>query len=313
VFVPLYAALAAAFVFFLVIPVIGAVSLRAQWRSFRNRVVELEKRPLLTYGDAARIIRGGDCGSFRLYGSIEAIEGSDRVWVRGEGVSALVDLSRAPVYTVPPDTSDPGSVKKVRWKSVSSVAEGTRVFVGGRIVAEAGRAVFVHTAEENLIVVIHDGDDAGLASRLIVGGRSVNEYFGYATPLSVALGLIAISIILLIARSSPFSSVRALIFLIGTVPVLPFAPPGLAFFLAYRWLWRRALRLRVERDMLRLSVQIPVGTAASMNRYDHGERERLAVETDRAAAITTAASGLCMALALAVNYALAFALWRMFM
>jgi len=314
VFVPLYAALTAAFIFFLVIPIIGAVGLRAQWRSFRMRIAQLETKPVLTYGHVARILGGDeDSGSFRFFGSIEAIEGSNRVWVRGEGVSALVDLSRAPVYTIPPDTSEPGSVKKYRWSSFSSVVEGTRIFVGGKVVVEADRAVFVHTPDESLVVVVYEGEDAGLASRLIIGGRSANEYLGYVTPLSFALGLIAISIILVIARSSPFSSVRALIFLIGTVPVLPFAPPGLVLFLLYRRLWRKALSLRIDRDMLRLAVPSLEKRDAPADGSEHVELRRRADALNRKSVILVMASGLCLAAALTLNYVLAFLVWRSLM
>jgi hypothetical protein len=312
VLVPVYAALAAAFLFFLAVPVFSGLGLRLQWRKFRDRVAELHGSPILTYGDAARAAvdgTGGRRGSFRLYGSVEAIEGADRVWIRGDGVSALVDLSKAPVYTVPPGDPEPGSVRRLRWRSVSSVVEGTRMFVGGRLILESGRPVFVDDPEENLVAVIHDGDDEHLASRLIVGGRSVNEYFGYATPLSVALGLIAISIILYASRKSPFSSVRALVFLLGALPALPFAPPGLFLFLAYRRLWRRALELRIERDALSL----PGGIASAVESAD-GDRgtdgpRSPKVAAGRAAA-AVAVSLVCFVLAVAVNYALAFIVWR---
>jgi hypothetical protein len=297
VLVPVYAALAAAFVFFLLIPIIGASGLRVQWRKFRGRVVDLAGAPVLTYGDVARATEGraGGRGCFRLYGSVEAIEGADRVWIRGDGVSALVDLSKAPLYTVPPEAPEAGSVRRLRWRSVSSVVEGTRIFVGGRLAVEEGRPVFVDDPEESLIAVIHDGDDEGLSSRLIVGGRSVNEYFGYATPLSVALGLIAISVILFISRKSPFSSVRALVFLMGALPALPFAPPGLFFFIAYRRLWRRALDLRIERDIRALS---------------RPESAPPTSDVARKAVVAVASSVFCFALALAINYALAFIVWR---
>jgi hypothetical protein len=313
VLVPVYAALAAALVFFLVIPVIGAAGLRSQWHKFRDRVIELALSPILAYSDVARTAGGGaGRGSFRLYGSVEAIEGADRVWIRGEGVSALVDLSRAPVYTVPPGEPEAGTVRRLRWRSVSSVVEGTRMFVGGRLVAESGRPVFVDDPDERLIAVIHDGDDEGLAARLIVGGRSLNEYFGYATPLSLALGLIAVIVVLFVTRGSPFSSVRALVFLIGALPALPFAPPGLLLFLAYRRLWRRALELRIERDALRLSLSgasFPPGLAAAAG-SGAASAARSSVEAGRKAVACIAAAAFCFALSAALNYVLAFLVWR---
>jgi hypothetical protein len=303
VLVPVYAALAAALVFYVIIPVLGAVALRSQWHKFRDRVIELALSPTLTYADVAKAVGGGaGRGSFRLYGSVEAIEGADRVWIRGDGVSALVDLSAAPVYTVPPGRPEAGSVRRLRWRSVSSVVEGTRMFVGGRLAAESGRPVFVDDPDERLIAVIHDGDDEGLDARLIVGGRSLNEYFGYATPLSLALGLIALIVILFATRGSPFSSVRALVFLTGALPALPFAPPGLLLFIAYRRLWRRALELRIERDELRIG---PPGGESSA-----ADAARRSAEAGGKAVAYIALSVLCLGLSAALNYVAAFLIWR---
>jgi hypothetical protein len=314
VLVPVYAALAAALAFFLIIPVIGAAGLRSQWRKFRDRVIELALSPVLGYADVAKAAGGGGGrGSFRLYGSVEAIEGADRVWIRGDGVSALVDLSRAPAYTVPPGEPEAGTVRRLRWRSVSSVVEGTRMFVGGKLVAESGKPVFVDDPDERLIAVIHDGDDEGLAARLIVGGRSLNEYFSYATPLSLALGLIAVIVVLFVTMGSPFSSVRALVFLIGALPALPFAPPGLLLFLAYRRLWRRALDLRIERDALRLSLPgaaLPTGLAAAAGGGGASAAARRSAEAYRKALACIAAAVLCFALSVALNYVLAFLVWR---
>lgn len=312
---PFYAALAAAFLFYLAIPVAVALRVRAQWRSFRDRVAELEGYPVLTYGAAARLAEDGGSRRCRVFGSVEAIEGSDRVWVRGEGVSVLVDLSKAPVYTVPPGDPQAGSVRRLRWGSISSVAERARAFVGGKLVLESGRPVFVDSPGESLVVAIHDGRDEDLASRLIVGGRSQNEYFGYATPLSIALGLIAISVILLIARSSPFSTVRALVFLTGVLPVLPFAPPGLFLFLGYRHLWRRALALRIERDELRYSLprrsSSPGSAEAGAGRLPPNlDSGALARAANRKALAAIMYALLCLASAVALNYALAFVAWR---
>mgnify|MGYP001767174861 CR=1 FL=1 len=227
---------------------------------------------------------------------------------RVEGVSALVDVSRAQVLTVPPGAPEAGSVRRLRWRSVSSVVEGTRMFVGGRLAVQSGLPVFVDAPDESLVAVIHDGDDEGLVSRLIVGGRSVNEYFGYATPLSLALGLIAISVILFLSRGSPFSSVRALVFITGALPALPFAPPGLFLFLAYRRLWRRALDLRIERD--ESSIAKPRDGVGANGAAGRAEGERAAAEAGRRAVAVMAASVLCFALAVAVNYTLAFIVWR---
>jgi hypothetical protein len=269
VLLPVYAAVAAALLFYLLVPVVGAFMLRQQWRRFRDRVAVLGVSPRLRYRDIAAAQREGrsEVGLFRLSGIIEAIEGNDRVWVRGTGVSALVDLSRAPLYVLAPGAAEAGSVQRMRWSSVSSLVEGTNISVGGILELEGGRPVFVDRPEEALIAVCHDGQEGRLASRLTAAGRAPNEYWNYPTRISLALGLVVISSILLFYRTSVFSTVRAMVFLLGASPVLPFAPPGLALFFLYHRLWRRALAYRTERDLLRLPLRFEALGASGSPRY----------------------------------------------
>jgi len=349
---PVYAAFAAAFVFYLLIPVIGGFMLRGQWRRFRDRVALLGVAPRLRYGDLASALRGGraEVGRFRLYGTIEAIEGSDRIWLRGDGVSALVDLSRAPLYVLSSSGSGAGSVQRMNWRSVSSLVEGTRAFAAGILTLEEGRPVFVDRPEEALVAVCHDGVDELSLSRLVESGRAPNEYWNYPTRISLALGLAAEFALLLAFRSTAFSTIRAIVFLVGACPVLPFAPPGLALFFAYHRLWRRALASRVERDLLRLPLRYEKAGGAGAAKYlrralekgeaapegalrlgtaegearslfapagpddesfvVEGDPEALARLAARDAFFYAAASGICFGLAIALNFALAFIAWR---
>jgi hypothetical protein len=189
-----------------------------------------------------------------------------------KGVSALADLSRAPLYVLAPlpdeGSAAAGSVSRIKWKSLSSLVEGTSVLVAGLLVLDEGRPVFVDDSDEGLVAICHDGGEEHLPSRLVTAGRAANEYWNYLTPISMALGLVAISAILLLFRTSMFSTLRALVFLAGMSPVLPFAPPGLAFFLLYRGLWRKALAARTVRDLLRL----PLGYAEGLGAGEYARR-----------------------------------------
>jgi len=269
VLLPVYAAVAAALLFYLLVPIAGAFMLRQQWRRFRDRVSVIGLSPRLRYRDIAAARREGrsEVGRFRLSGIIEAIEGNDKVWVRGTGVSALVDLSRAPLYVLEPGAVEAGSIQRMSWNSVSSLVEGTNISVGGILELEGGRPVFVDRPDETLIAVCHDGEDSHLASKLTAAGRALNEYWNYPTRISLALGLVAISSILLFYRTSVFPTIRAMVFLLGASPVLPFAPPGLALFFLYRRLWRRALVYRIERDLLRLPLRFEAQGAIGSPRY----------------------------------------------
>jgi hypothetical protein len=274
---PVYASFAAAIVFYLIVPIVGAFVLRSQWRRFRRSVAELAAAPPLRYRDLAEAEREGRSrvGRFRLHGIIEAIEGADRIWVRGKEVSALVDLSRSPLYVLAagPEgaAAEAGSVDRLRWSSVSSLVEGTDIFVGGLLSLEAGRPVFADDAGEALVAVCHDGGEERLLSRLIAGGRAPNEYMNYLTRISMAIGLAGVSGLLLAFRDSIFPTLGALIFLAGASPVLPFAPPGLALFLLYRGLWRRALASRIARDLFRLPLRL--SEAGAYRRRDLAEGE----------------------------------------
>jgi hypothetical protein len=354
VLLPVYAAFAAAIIFYFLIPIVGAFRLRNRWRQFRERVAQISLSPLLRYGDLAKADREGrvNVGRFRLFGIIEAIEGPDRVWVRGKSVSALVDLSRAPLYVAAPGPPEAGSIERLRWSSVSSLVEGTNILVAGLLVIEHGRPVFVDAPGEGLIAVCHDGDEIKLVSRLIVSGRAPNEYWNYPTIISLALGVATISGILLLFRTSVFSTLRALIFLSGAIPILPFAPPGLALFFAYYKFWRLALASRTSRDQLRLPLHHsflrrallegetpPEGsTWLGLPNEDHedklekrtltllapeisgdpavetfvveGDPEELACHFEHEAIFYAAAAGLSFGLAVLVNFALAFIIWR---
>jgi hypothetical protein len=50
VLLPAYAAFAVAILFYLLIPVVGGIRLRNQWRRFRERLILLSLAPALGYG-----------------------------------------------------------------------------------------------------------------------------------------------------------------------------------------------------------------------------------------------------------------------
>jgi len=298
VLLPVYAALAAALAFYVLVPIAGAFALRSQWRRFRLMVSRAATTPELRYKDLAAAESSGEkrLGRYTLRGTIEAIEGSNQVWIRGAGVSALADLSRSPLYVLSPKPEsgldEAGSMSRIKWKSLSALAEGTGVLVAGELVLEEGKPIFVEDPEEGLLAVFHEGGEELPPTRLIAAGRAPNEYWNYLTPMSMAAGLVAVSAILLVFRASMFPTLRALVFLAGAGPVLPLAPPGLAFFLLYRKLWRKALAARTERDLLAME-----GSTA----------ERKA---ERDARLLAVAAGLALAAAVLVNFVLALMLWR---
>jgi hypothetical protein len=258
---PVVATLLIALIFYIAVPVAGAFSARGNWRRFRKRILELSFFPILHYRDLPRDAgtRPGESvevGTFRLFGRVEALEGTNRIWIRGKSVSAMVDCSGSPIYVLAEEGTGAGAIERIPWKSVSSLGEGTKLFVGGRLIVEGGRPVFVDEPERPLIVVSYDGDEAGLLASLIASGRPLNEYWNPATRISLAVGMtISSGLLVFFANRELFPTVRVLTFIAAMIPVLPLAPPGIGFFLLYRYLWRSALFLRTERDLVALPTR----------------------------------------------------------
>jgi len=152
----------AALLFYMILPVTGAFSARARWRVFRRRFQAAFEFPRL---DLQEPLRNPDTlfGNFQHYGSVEAIQGEDRVWTRGETVTAAVCLKDARIYLLPParPLDDKGAydleaadefLKPTPWKRLSGLEEGARIYAAGELRAEGGLPVFHGTPSEPLLV-----------------------------------------------------------------------------------------------------------------------------------------------------------------
>jgi hypothetical protein len=262
---PLYIALAVAFVFYGLLPLVGAYFSRGQWRRFRERLVALSLAPRLKLGPwLGEAGQGGRQlpGRYRLYGAMEAIEGEDRMWVRSEGLTAIVDLGHAFFHILADEGSggeNDGSyaiVERLPWKKVRVFPEGAKVFVGGAVVVEGGKPLFVEAPGEPLIVVSYEGHESSLLSRLVAGGRRRNEYWNALSRVSIALGIGIMGVYLSLASGGEyFPTVIFLALLVALAPVLTLLPPGLPFFFLYLRFWKKGLSSRTMRDLLRLPLR----------------------------------------------------------
>lgn len=259
---PFYAALAVALVFYLLLPVVGAYITRAQWRRFRETLLRLARSPLLRLGSwstagSSRALEG----LHRFHGEIEALEGEDRIWVRGRDLTAVVDLGSSWLHIL----ADGGEgapfegrytlVERVPWSRVRVFPESARVFIGGALSIEEGIPVFREAPGRPLIVVSYEGKDSDLFARLIAGGRVANEYWNPLSRASIGLGVGILGIFFAFAGRHWLPTVLFLSVLLGLAPVLCLLPPGLPFFFLYRRLWRRSLDARVLRDLCRLPLR----------------------------------------------------------
>jgi len=259
---PLILAVLAALLFYVILPVAGAFGARRRWRTFRRRLVASFRFPRL---DLGKPLRNPDAlsGDFQHYGAVEAIQGEDRVWTRGESVTAAVCLKDARIYLLPaarpPDKKGrydleaaDESLKRAPWKRLQGLEEGARLYAAGTIRTEGGLPVFFGTPAEPILVLIYNGNDEDLPRRALWAGRHRNEYWNPVTLMSLTAGFLSTGAALYSLLRPPLLSLpAALAAALAFSPILPFLPPGLGFLSAYRRRWTQARRYRARRDLLR--------------------------------------------------------------
>ncbi|MFZ4617748.1 MAG: hypothetical protein ACOYM2_16325 [Rectinemataceae bacterium] len=301
---PLYTAILVAVLFYVLVPVLGAFHTHRRWRNFRSRLVELsgaaELDELVSVGGTAI---EGEAVTVRFSGDIEGIEGEGRIWLRGKGATAVVDLGKAHFHVLADEGGGQRAlgrnsfVESLPWQRVRMVPEGTKLFAGGLLRFEGGTPVICGTGKEPLIALSWTGDEKSLLERAIAGGRKENEYWSSLSRASLGLGIGLQAILLLLIWPDAFPSIRYLTFLVGFSPILCLLPPGLPFFFLYVRFWRRALLVRIERDVLTFPT----------NSFAKNHRD----QASASAFSYVILSGLFLALDLCVNLVLAIWIWRM--
>jgi hypothetical protein len=267
--------LAIAVVFYAAIPAVGAFLARSQWRRFRRTVIEVSHFPTATPTAASRE-RSASVGYYRFFGTLEAIQGNDRIWITNGRFSVAAELRGVRVYLLPEDDGkEQGSADQrgarsaelgsVPWNRIFSLPEGTPVFVGGAFFPEEGRGVFRDNGRATLLVVIHDCPRESVMRHAISGGRQRNEYMNPLTLPSVVIG--SLSLILFAFSLLPGSErfVTLLALTAGLAPALPFLPPGFPLYFLYRTYWKKARLMRVQRDIVDLPMRYFPGPSSETN------------------------------------------------
>jgi len=204
-------------------------------------------------------------GYYRFFGSLQALEGENILWLTNNNVSVGIDLVGVPIYMLPSTSADmpfsknlnypDKSPKKTYWNRIFSIPEKTSFFVSGKFIQNKGFPQFINTKEDPLLVIIFDCDISNFYSHAILSGRQRNEYWNSLTPGALTIGSFSLFIYFYLLIQMPymhFVAVTALSF--SLVPVMPFFPPGLLFYYIYRSFWKKALNLRAERDLLKLPL-----------------------------------------------------------
>jgi len=139
---------------------------------------------------------------------------------------------------------------------MTSLTEGTRIFVAGRLAVRDGRINLVGTAAEPVLVVVYDGAARTVLRRGIWSARQRNEYWNRFSPASLAAGMVALTTIGYVLMRSSMDRIAAVLSVsLAVFPVLPLLPPGVALFFVFRVLWRRGRLLRAYRDVIRLPLR----------------------------------------------------------
>src|SRR5271157_3429019 len=89
-----------AVLFYAGLPALGAFQARGQWRRFRTTVTRVSRYPTATPGVVGRE-RSAPVGYYRFFGTLEAIQGDDRIWLTNGRFSVAADLRNVRVYLIP--------------------------------------------------------------------------------------------------------------------------------------------------------------------------------------------------------------------
>lgn len=259
---------AVAFLFFGLIPGIGAFFTRSRWRLFRRRVAESSLYPFLSYSDLSR--RGDFLGRYRVFGQLEAIQGENRIWVNNGSFTVEADLRQAKLYFLPSFSGAARSLPVERlqeevpdeqtalvdWNQINTLPAGTQMYIAGQLHCQEEQAVFRSQGKDPLLVVLYDGQRNTIVQRAVWGGRQKNEYWNQFTVASLLTGSFCMLLLAYIfMRSSPSRLPVLFSLSLAFFPILGVLPPGFVLYYLYRFFWKRARLLRAERDLLRLPLR----------------------------------------------------------
>lgn len=212
--------------------------------------------PLLDY----RLYRqvGNEGGVYRFTGGIESITDGHTLWVRGEDLTMPVSLEKTQCWLLPIQEGEgvPEAPEQIRWNRVSTITEGAKVFIGGRISPRDDRLNFASTKESPLMVIFYNCPETALTDGIIRAARTRNEYWNNLTSISLIIGALALVYIAASFLNRPAFRLTVITALIAVfTPILPIFPPGLLLTVLYRRMTWVARKFRAYRDLARLPLR----------------------------------------------------------
>jgi hypothetical protein len=199
----------------------------------------------------------GEGGIFRFSGGIESITDGQTLWVKGEDLSIPVSLAKTKCYLLPIHEGEgfPEEPQRIRWNRVSTIPEGAKVFIGGKIKNHDDRLSFVSTKEQPLMVIFYNCPDSALAEAIIRAARTRNEYWNNITPASLVIGALALIYIAASYLGRPAFRLTVITALAAVfIPILPVFPPGILLTSLYRRLTWNSRKLRANYDLARFGL-----------------------------------------------------------
>lgn len=243
--------------FYAILPLWGAWRVRRRWDKFREAATEALGSPEI---DFSLVQSAGDLPSqaFRLTGTLEAFEGSDRLWIGNDRVSVAVSLRGAPVYFVDEQTDPFGPgvepPRRAEASSLGTLPEGTQFLVWGNLARDArGQVHFASQPDRKLLVLAFEGNPGTVLTRAVFAGRATLEHWNSWTPVSVGMGVLLAFLLAwrgLRPAGDPVTGLWALA--VALLPSTFFLPPGILFFYAFARIWTRARNLRAQLALVRL-------------------------------------------------------------
>jgi len=253
-----------------IVPICGGFFIRYKWRKFRTRFNYLRLSPLLDYRQYRQLDEKADI--FRFTGNMESITDGYTLWVRGDDLTIPVSLKKTKCFLLPVHEEDrrqrqfPEAPEQIRWNRVSTLTEGSKVFIGGQLKLQDNRPIFVSTKEQPLMVIFYNCPETELTSAIISAARTKNEYWNNITPISIAIGALILIYIAASFLGRPAFHLTVICALAAVfIPILPIFPPGFLFTSLYRRLTWNARKLRANWDLARFGL-LP-GSTKRLARY----------------------------------------------
>ena len=245
-----------------VVPVAGIFYGRYKRRQFIRRFTNLGLAPLLDYRRYRQLENSTSNGHrgeiFRFSGGIESITDGRTLWVKGEDLTIPVSIEKTKCFLLPKHEGEgiPEVPQQIRWNRVSTLTEGAKVFIGGRIMMQNNRLNFISTKENPLVVIFYNCAEEELTSQITSAAKTGSEYWNIITPASLAIGALSLIYIAASLLNRPAYRLNLIGALVAVfVPILPMIPPGLLLTVLYRRIIWSAKKITAYREMARLPLR----------------------------------------------------------